>query len=98
MPSISGFKLTSRCSEVTSLVQGLWFLIHQHHWILTRSPLRYLVAATSFGDLVVIVPQDQSLHQLQEFLDRVDARVGQPKAWLWACLVAKLVSPDPWGH
>ena len=42
------------------------------------------MAVTGLGDLVGIVPQDQSLHQLQLVLDRVDARVGQPKAGLWA--------------
>ena len=45
------------------------------------------MAAAGLGDLAGIVPQSQSLHQFQLVLDRVDARVGQPKAWLWAWIV-----------
>lgn len=50
------------------------------------------------GDPVGIVPQALSLHQLQQVLDGVDVRVGQPKASLWACVVAELVIPGHWSH
>lgn len=71
---------------------------HHHPWILTGTPLGYPVAATSLRDFAGIVPQVQSLHELQQVLAGVDVRVCQPKAWLWASMVAKLVSPGSWGH
>ena len=36
----------------------------------------------SLGDLADIVPQVQSLQELQQVLDKVDARVNQTKAQL----------------
>lgn len=55
------------------------------------------MVATSLGDLVSIVPQDQSLHKLQQVLDGFGVWVGQPKACLWARVVTSLVSQGPWG-
>lgn len=51
------------------------------------------MASLSHGDPVGIVPQALSLHELQQLLDGVDVRVGQPKAWLWNWVVAELVIP-----
>ena len=56
------------------------------------------MAALSLRDLVGIIPQDQSLQELLQVLGEVDARVGQPQAWLWAWVVAKLISPGHWSH
>ena len=50
------------------------------------------MAALSLGDSGDIVPQDQSLHKLQQVLDGVDVRVGQPKALLWDWVIAEQVN------
>lgn len=81
---------------------------HQFYWqmfiaVNRWSASRHLVSATassqnpnqnSSGDL----PQDQPLHQQQQVLDGVDAKVGQPKVQLWVWEVAKLVSLVSRGH
>lgn len=92
--------LTGKCwlQWVTCLVQSLWFLVHHPHWILTRMPLGYPVAAPIPGDLSWIIPQDQLFHQLQQVLYGVDARVGQLKACLCALMVDKLDSLGYWDH
>lgn len=41
-----------------------------------RTLLGYPVAATSLGDVVGIILQDQSLHQLQQVLDGANPRPG----------------------
>ena len=57
--------------------------------------LAYPVAALSHRDSAGIFPRDQSLHDLQQVLDGVNVRVGQPKARLGAWMVVELVNP---GH
>lgn len=47
---------------------------------------------------MAIVPQDQSLHKLQQNLDGVDARVGQPKAHYWAWVLGRQARWSHWGH
>ena len=42
------------------LVQGLWFLVHHPHWILTGT----LLGILCLGDLAGIVLQDQCLLKL----------------------------------
>lgn len=48
------------------LVQGLWLLAYHHHQTLTKTPLRYSVAALSHEVLVGIILQEQSLPTLQQ--------------------------------
>lgn len=67
---------------MTGLVQGFQFLVHSHHWILTGSLLGHPVVAPRHRDPVGIIPQDQSLQELQYVLDTVDVRVERPKAQL----------------
>ena len=64
-------------------VQGLWFLVNHHHWILNGAPLEYPVAATTLRKPAGFIPQDL-LHQV---LDGADVRVGQPQTQLWAWVV-----------
>lgn len=65
-------------ANVHRLAQGLWFLVHYHHWVLTETPPGYLVAAPSYEDPSGFVPQDQSLHELQQVSDRVMLRWANP--------------------
>ena len=52
------------------------------HYTLCEVLCGYSVAALSLGDLAGIVPQNQSLHELQQDPDWENSRVGQPKALL----------------
>ena len=56
------------------MAQGLWFLVHHHHWVLTETPLSYPVVAPNRG----IGPQ--CLHGLQKVVDGATVRAGQPQA------------------
>ena len=47
------FTSTHSLQWITGLVQGLWFLIHHHHWVLIETPLGYPVVL-SRGDPEVI--------------------------------------------
>lgn len=73
-----------RCECVTRYmmshwsVQDLQFLIHHHHWVFIETPLGYPVVL-SRGDPEVINQQVQSLGALQQVIDGVAIRVGQPK-------------------
>lgn len=49
----------------------------------------------SHEDPVDIILQDQSLHNLQQVLEGVVIRVGQPKTRLWTWVAVELVSPGP---
>lgn len=71
--SIIALLANVHCSE--SLV---WFKAFGFWYTITKAPLGSLAATLSHGDPVVI-PQDQPLHKLQQVLDRVDVRVGQPR-------------------
>lgn len=62
------------------LVQGPYPLAHHHHRTLTKTFLVHLAVVLSHENPVAIVLQDQSLHILQQVLDGVDVKVGQPKA------------------
>lgn len=64
-----------RCSEF-DLVQSLW------NTIITGSLLKlgYPAVALSHRDPVVIAPQDQAIYSLQQVIDEVDIKMGQPKA------------------
>lgn len=55
-------------------------------------------AILCLGDLVGMVLKEQSLYQPQHDLDRVGARVSQPKAHLWAWVLARQVRSNHWGH
>ena len=55
-------------------------LAHQRHWTLTETPLTYLTLVPSHEDAVAIVPQDKSLHALQQVTDGEDIWVDKPKA------------------
>lgn len=44
-----------------------------------------------------VVPQVQSLQELQQVPEGGDVGVGQPQAWLWAWVILELVSPGCWG-
>lgn len=62
---------------------GSLLLVYRHHWILTGTSISEISQGCpqSLGDAGVMVPQDQSLHQLQKVLEvRVDASVGHPQA------------------
>lgn len=58
------FTCKGSLQRVIVLIQGLWFLEHHYHWILTESPLNYPEATPSHGDPVGTVPQDKFLHEL----------------------------------
>lgn len=73
-------------------VSGFWY--NHHHCILSEAPLGYPMATPSHEDSLNIMPQDQFFHKLQQLLDRIDVRVAQLQAKLWACGVVELVSPD----
>ena len=45
------------------------------------------MGSLSHEDPADIVQQDQALHELQQVLAGVDVRVGQPQAWLCACVI-----------
>lgn len=81
-----------------SLIQGLRCLVHHHHWILTGTPLGDSMAFLSLEDCSGIVPQGQSLHELQQVLGGIDVRVDHPKAQLCAWVLAELVSLGHCGH
>lgn len=53
---------------------------HDHHWSLSKTPLRYPAVAQSHGELVDTVPQNQSHHTLQQVIYGVEVRVSKPKA------------------
>ena len=77
------FIAMSRWSGSVPLVSGTPSSLYPH-----QIPLGYPVSTLSLGDPEAIIPQAQSIHQLLQVLDGVDARVDQPKAWPWARLVA----------
>lgn len=52
---------------------------YPHHWILTETPLGYPTTFPSHGDPMCIIPQDPSLHELQQVLYGLEVSVGQPK-------------------
>lgn len=45
-----------------------------------KTPLEYPAFVPSHGGPVAVIPQDQSLHTLQQVRDGVDVRMSQPKA------------------
>ena len=59
---------------------GLWILLCYQYSVLTGTPLRYPVVALCHGDPAALDELDQSCHVLQQFIDEVDAEVGQLKA------------------
>lgn len=75
-------------------------LIEKSHWsgfwstTIPGSSLELLWTTPSHRDPVGTVPQDQSLHKLQQVLDGADVKVGQPKARLWTWVIGKLVISD----
>lgn len=73
-------------------VSGFWY--NHHHCILSETPLGYPMATPSHEDSLNIMPQDQFFHKLQQVLDRINVRVAQLQAKLWACGVVELVSLD----
>lgn len=66
--------------------------------IITGSPLRDPMATLSHGDPAGNIPQDLSLHELQQILDWVNVRVDQPQAWLWAYVEVEHINPNHWGY
>lgn len=50
------------------------------HWISTGDPRRYGDVASGHGDSPAVVPEDKSLHMLQQDVAGVNARMGQHKA------------------
>ena len=58
-------------------------LAHQSHWTLTETPLGYPAVALSHVDPVAIIPQDKSLHTLQQVINGVDVGWVNPKLWMW---------------
>lgn len=65
---------------------------------LTGSLLEHPVVTLSHGGLAGIVPQGQSLRELQQVLDGVGVKVDQPKAQPWAWVVSELLNLSIWGH
>lgn len=61
---------------VVDLVQRLWFLVHLQYSPFTETSLEYSAVALSHGDLVVMVPQNQSLYALQQITDGLNVGVG----------------------
>ena len=83
-PTVQSFVHTAvlanvHCPQSIGLVQGLWLLLHCQYWILTRTPLGFLVVGLCHGDLKALGLQDQPLHVLQWFIDGVDVGLGQLK-------------------
>jgi hypothetical protein len=84
---------------VYSLVQGLWLLLHCWYCILTRNSLRHPMTRSScsfdFGGL--------GCSALQQFIEDVDAGVGQLKALIldlsgsWVGHPTNFLMLSPWG-
>ena len=53
-------------------------------------------SSQSHGDLMVLFPQDQSLHTLQQVIDGLDIRLGHPKAQDMGQVIAELVNVGHW--
>ena len=72
------FLANAHCNEllVWFRASGFWYTIN------TGPSLKLLLVALSHGDPVTVVPQDQSLHVLQQITDGVDVGVSQVKAWV----------------
>lgn len=83
--------LPHKCSLqwISGLVWVLWLLLYQQYWILTVTPLGYPVAALCLRDPVVLDLQGRPFHALQYF---VDVGMSQFKPWIWAYVVAELIS------
>lgn len=65
------------------MVSGIPFSLDPHpNWDILWLSLGYPMVPPSLGDLAAIVPQVQSLQELQQVLGKVDVRVSQPKAQL----------------
>lgn len=60
----------------SSLVQGLWHLLHYQYWTLTRAPLFYPIVALCPGDSVALDLQALPLNMFQQNRDEVGIRVG----------------------
>ena len=94
----SGLLANVHCSEslVWFKASGFWCTI-----IPGSSPeflWEILFSSTlCLGDPEAIIPQDQSIHQLLQVLDGVDARVGQPKPWAVGLVGNRAVQSGPLG-
>lgn len=78
--------------RVIGLVRGLWFLLNNRYWTLIGTPLKYPVVVLCYGDPSSLVLQDQSCHMLQQFINTVDVGWANLYLWLWAWVIAGLVS------
>lgn len=65
---------------VTSLVPGLWLLLHYQYWILTGTPLGYPAVSLCHEDTTALDLMEQPCHSLWQFIDEVDVGGGQSKA------------------
>ena len=61
------------------MVRSLWLLLCYQYWILEGTPLGYPVVILCHGDLAVSILEDQPLHVLQQFIDKMVVGVGQIK-------------------
>lgn len=82
------------CNDALVLFSACGFWYH-HHWILTQTPFRYPVSTRVIQ--TTWIPQDLSLHELQQVLDGVDIRVGQHQVQLLAWVVDVLLILGYWG-
>ena len=62
---------------VICLVWGLWHLLHYGFWALSGTPLGYPVVAFCYVHPVALDRQYWPLHVFQQFIDKMDVKVGQ---------------------
>lgn len=65
-------------SNFSSLILEVWFKASGTASLL--DPLRYTAFVPSHGDHAITIPQDQSLHALQQVRDQIDIKVSHTKA------------------
>ncbi|KAL6029838.1 hypothetical protein STEG23_037646, partial [Scotinomys teguina] len=53
---------------------GFWLLVQHQYWTVNEIPLGYPAIDKSNGDPMAMVPWDQSLHELQQVMDRTDSK------------------------
>ena len=72
--------------------EALIFCLYYQSCIFTGTPHGYPIVALCHGDPTAFVLQNQCLHKLQQFIDKLDVWMGQLKVLDPARVVAELVS------
>ena len=90
------------CNEPLVLFEVSNFCDTIHIGILTETPPNYHFVVLCHGDPAALNQKAWPFHEPQQFTDAVDFEVGQPKPWVWAWVVADLISgpalPYPHSH